>query len=353
MSSGRKAGDQPASSPGRERVRPTLEMVAAAAGVGRGTASRVLSGASNVSPHAVRAVTDAAQRLGYRPNFSARSLVTGRTGLVGLVVNSPASRVFGDPYYALVLAGIHEVLAVAGASLVLALLEDERERDRLLHVTAGRLDGALVVYGHGDRQLVNGLTRAGLPVVYAGRTPVRGPSTLSWVDSDNRDGALQGVRHLVARGRRRIATIAGSPDMAAGWDRLQAWREAMREAGLPAPPSLVAAGDFTEASGEQAMRALLSREPELDAVFVGSDLMAIGAMRALHAVGRRVPDDVAVVGFDDNPAAAGLTPALTTVAQTVSQMGQTMAHALLSLLQGDSEIRQVVLPTQLIVRESS
>jgi DNA-binding LacI/PurR family transcriptional regulator len=127
----------------------------------------------------------------------------------------------------------------------------------------------------------------------------------------------------------------------------------MREADLPAPPSLVAAGDFTEASGEQAMRALLSREPELDAVFVGNDLMAIGAMRALHAVGRRVPDDVAVVGFDDNPAAAGLTPALTTVAQTVSQMGQTMAHALLSLLQGDSEIRQVVLPTRLIVRESS
>lgn len=353
MTQARKAGDVPAPAAGRARPRATLEMVAVAAGVGRGTASRVLNGAPNVSPRAVRAVTDAARRLDYRPNFSARSLVTGRTGLVGLVVDSPASRVFGDPYYALVLAGIHEVLAEADTSLVLALLEDDRERDRLLHVTAGRLDGALVVYGHGDRQLMNGLTKVGVPVVYAGRTPVRGPSTLSWVDSDNLDGGLQAIRHLVARGRKRIATIAGPQDMAAGLDRFQAWRQAMREAGLPTARSLVASGDFTEPSGELAMRTLLSREPKLDAVFVGNDLMAIGAMRALHAAGRRVPDDVAVVGFDDNPAAAGLDPALTTVAQAVPQMGQTMAHALLSLLQGDTQTRQVVMPTQLIVRESS
>ncbi len=346
-------GQPPGSVSGRGRPRATLEMVAAAAGVGRGTASRVLNGAPNVSPQAVRAVTDAARRLDYRPNFSARSLVTGRTGLVGLVVDAPASRVFGDPYYALVLAGIHEVLAVADTSLVLALLEDERERDRLLHVTASRLDGVLVVYGHGDRELVSGLTRLGLPVVYAGRTPVRGTSTLSWVDSDNTDGGLQAVRHLVARGRRRIATIAGPQDMAAGLDRLQAWRTAIQETGRPTPSSLVAAGDFTEASGEQAMRALLDREPDLDAVFVGNDLMAIGAMRALHAAGRQVPDDVAVVGFDDNPAAAGLSPALSTVAQGVPQMGQTMAHALLSLLDGDTETRQVVMPTRLVVRESS
>lgn len=353
MTDGHKDGEPSASPTGRARLRPTLEMVAAAAGVGRGTASRVLNGAPNVSPRAVRAVTEAARKLDYRPNFSARSLVTGRTGLVGLVVDAPASRVFGDPYYALVLDGIHEVLAEADTSLVLALLEDERERDRLLHVTAGRLDGALVVYGHGDRQLVNGFAQVGIPVVYAGRTPVRGPSTLSWVDSDNTDGGLQAVRHLVARGRRRIATIAGPQDMAAGLDRLLAWRQAMSEAGLPTPRSRVASGDFTEPSGEEAMRCLLEREPDLDAVFVGNDLMAIGAMRALHAVGRRVPDDVAVVGFDDNPAAGGLTPALTTVAQSVPQMGRAMARALLSLLHGDTQTHQILLPTTLIVRASS
>jgi DNA-binding LacI/PurR family transcriptional regulator len=338
---------------GPERSRPTLEMVAAAAGVGRGTASRVLNGAPNVSPHAVRAVTDAARRLGYRPNFSARSLVTGRTGLVGLVVDAPASRVFGDPYFALVLAGIHEVLAAADTSLVLALLEDERERNRLLHATAGRLDGVLVVHGHGDHRLVDGLTGLGLPVVYAGRTPVRGTSTLSWVDGDNLDGALQAVRHLVDRGRRGIATITGPQDMAAGLDRLRGWRTAMREAGLPTPPGRVAQGDYTEGSGERAMRALLERDPDLDAVFAANDLMAIGAVRVLQAAGRRVPQDVAVVGFDDNPAAAALTPALTTVAQPVPEMGREMARALLALLQGDTLTHQIVMPTRLIVRESS
>ena len=137
----------------------TLEMVAAAAGVSRGTASRALNGSPNVSPRALEAVQRAARELDYRPNLNARSLVTGRTGLVGLVVNESDERVFSDPYFATVLRGAHDALSQAGAALVLTLVADEVERDRLFDMVAARLDGLLVVYGHGDAMLRTGLAR--------------------------------------------------------------------------------------------------------------------------------------------------------------------------------------------------
>ena len=175
-------------------------MVAAAAGVSRGTASRALNGLPNVSPRALEAVRRAARELDYRPNLNARSLVTGRTGLVGLVVNESDDRVFADPYFATVLRGAHDALSQAGAALVLTLVADERERDRLFDMVAARLDGLVVVYGHGDTMLRTGLRATGAPVVYAGRTPSIGDSDESWVDSDSLHGAMTAVEHLLGRG---------------------------------------------------------------------------------------------------------------------------------------------------------
>src|SRR5471030_1509429 len=179
----------------RRGRRATLEMVAAAAGVSRGTASRALNGAPNVSPRALEAVQRAASDLDYRPNLNARSLVTGRTGLIGLVVNESDDRVFADPYFATVLRGAHDALSQAGAALVLTLVADERERDRLFDMVAARLDGLVVVYGHGDTMLRTGLRATGAPVVYAGRTPSIGDSDESWVDSDSLHGAMTAVEN--------------------------------------------------------------------------------------------------------------------------------------------------------------
>ena len=333
--------------------RPTLEMVAALAGVSRGTASRVLSGATNVSPQAATAVRAAATELRYRPNLSARSLVTGRTGLVGLVVNESNERLFTDPFFAGIARGAHAALAPAGVALVLSLAADEEERDRLIELATTRLDGLLVVHGHGDAALVEALASSGLPAVYAGRTTTPARDDLWWVDSENESGAAEAVTHLVARGRRRIAVITGPEDMAAGVDRLAGWRRALHDAGLDAGDALVEPGTFSTESGQAGMARLLERVPDVDAVFAANDLMAVGAMRTLRDAGRRVPDDVAVVGFDDSETARTSEPRLTSVAQDVERTGYLMAELLLEQVGGASEPRREILPTRLVVRASS
>lgn len=334
-------------------TRPTLELVAERAGVSRGTASRVLSGAPNVSEAAVEAVRRAAAELRYRPNLSARSLVTGRTGLVGLVVNETNERLFSDPYFAGIARGAHTALAAAGVALVLSLAADDDERDRLLELASTRLDGLLVVHGHGDAALVGTLVSSGIPAVYAGRTETASRTDLWWVDSENESGAHEAVTHLTLRGRRRIATITGPDDMRAGVDRVAGWNRALAEAGLTADDDLVEPGLFSLESGYEGMHRLLARVPDLDAVFAANDLMAVGALRALQEAGRRVPDDVAVVGFDDSDAAAGAQPTLTSVSQDIEGAGHLMAELLLAQVSGDAGPRQEILPTHLVVRGSS
>ena len=334
--------------------RPTLEMVAAAAGVSRGTASRVLSGATNVSPAAVEAVHKAASDLRYRPNLSARSLVTGRTGLVGLVVNESNDHLFSDPYFAEVARGAHDALSDADVAMVLTLAGDARERDRLIDLAALRLDGLLVIHGHSDVELVRGIERVHIPAVFSGRVPITGDSTVWYVDADNRGGARAATEHLLARGCRRIATITGPRDMAAGNDRLAGWVDAVTAAGLPSSDDLVAPGDFSTDSGRTAMEQLLKRVPDLDGLYVANDLMAFGAMSVLTESGRTVPGDVAVVGFDDVEAARTSTPSLTTVSQPMADIGRRMAELLLvQLADADHEPVHEVLPTTLVVRDSA
>jgi len=334
--------------------RVTLEMVAAAAGVSRGTASRVLSGSPKVSTSSSAAVRDAARSLGYRPNLSARSLVTGRSGLVGFAVNEDDDRLFADPYFAQLVRGIHDELTGSEHALVLSLVSDSTERSRLLEFAATRLDGLLLAYGHGDPHLADELAAAGASVVFAGRMPFRGPAEhTTWVDSDSVGGSQAGVQHLLERGRRRVVTITGDLRMAAGHDRAEGWRRALERADLPRGDDLTEPGHFREDRARTAMERLLVRHPDLDAVFCANDLSAFGAIAALAAAGRRVPDDVAVVGFDDIPAAATSRPPLTTVRQEVELMGRRMARLLLDRLDGRTEPVQEVLPTSLVVRESS
>lgn len=335
--------------------RPTLEMVAALAGVSRGTASRVLSGATNVSPAAVAAVQKAAAELKYRPNLSARSLVTGRTGLVGLVVNESNDHLFSDPYFAEVARGAHDALSDADVAMVLTLAGDARERDRLIELAALRLDGLLVIHGHSDADLVAGIERVGVPAVFSGRVPLVGESHVWYVDADNRGGARAAAEHLIARGCRRIVTITGPRDMAAGRDRHLGWVDALAAAGVLHDESWEQAGDFSTESGQAAMAALLERVPDLDGVFVANDLMALGAIKVLADAGRSVPDDVALVGFDDVDAARTSTPSLTTVAQPMSDIGRRMAELLLQQLKDGTDDGPVheVLPTTLVVRDSA
>jgi DNA-binding LacI/PurR family transcriptional regulator len=337
----------------RSNGRPTLEAVAARAGVGRGTVSRVINGSSQVSPRAREAVLRAIDELNYVPNRAARSLVTRRTDSIALVVSESEDRVFAEPFFASVVRGVSAQIAGTAIQLWLTMVTSSDDRDRLTrHLTAQPVDGVLLLSLHGGDPLPRMIEESGLPMVLGGRPT--GFTPRNYVDVDNRAGARLAIDHLVERGRRRIATIAGPQDMLAGVARLQGYRDGLRAAGLDGDDELVAYGHFSEADAFGAMQELLARRPDLDAVFTASDPMAFGAMRAITDAGRRIPDDVAVVGFDGSPLARTTHPPLSTVHQPAEAMGREMAQLLLARINGRPvDEPAVILAPELVVRASS
>lgn len=345
--------------------RPTLEQVAAHAGVGRGTVSRVINGSPRVSDRTRAAVQQAITDLGYVPHRAARALATNRTDAIALVVPEPEHRLFAEPFFSGIIRGVSAVLADTDIQLLLTLIRTPKERARFAqYATSNRVDGILLISVHGRDPLPDQLAAAGIPVVMTGRRSAH--ETVPYVDCDNTGGAQLAVEHLLGRGRATVATITGPADMYVAQCRLDGYREALRATGRAVEDDLVARGDFTEASGYHAMRLLLERRPHLDAVFCASDLMAVGARRALREMGRRVPHDVALVGFEDSQLARHLDPPLTSVDQPTEKMGRAMTRALLAeigTVAGDGEADgyaareqarpRLVLPTELVRRSSS
>ena len=342
----------------RSAGRPTLDAVAARAGVGRGTVSRVVNGSPQVSRAAKAAVEQAIAELGYVPNRAARALVTQRTDSVALVVSESEARVFGEPFFAAIIRGISGGLSDTPLQLWLAMAQSATERQRVnQHLTLQHVDGVLLLSLHDDDPLPSWLHDRGVPAVLGGRSAgmlATGSAPLSFVDVDNVGGARLAVEHLVANGRRTVGVIAGPQDMGAGLARLDGYRQAVLAAGLTPDEDLVAYGDFSEESGAAAVRELLARRPDLDAVFAASDLMACGALRVLKDSGRRVPEHVAVVGFEDSVLARQTDPPLTTVYQPVEEMGREMAKLLIDRIKGDAdETASVLLDTHLVRRASA
>ncbi len=345
----------------RSAGRPTLDEVAALAGVGRGTVSRVVNGSPQVSPAAREAVERAIAELGYVPNRAARALVTQRTDSVALVVSESGERVFGEPFFAAIIRGISAGLSETPLQLWLAMAQSTAERQRVAqHLTRQHVDGALLLSLHDDDPLPGLLRERGIPMVLGGRPagmlagdPLSGAAGEVYVDVDNEGGARLAVGHLVDIGRRTVGVIAGPQDMAVGVTRLSGYRLALHDAGLPVDPRLIGYGDFSEESGALAVRELLARRPDLDGIFAASDLMASGALRVLREAGRRVPEDVAVVGFEDSVVARQTDPPLTTVYQPVERMGREMARLLVDRILGGIEPGQVLLDTHLVHRASA
>ena len=351
-------------------VAPTLEDVARVAGVSRATVSRVVNGASNVSSDMRRVVDDAIAAVGYVPNKAARQLITGRSGTIALVMSimpepsadgSPRDvadsgaegspdRVFGDPFFGRVVSGVLGFLRPRLLHPLLMLAEDHESRAQVLdHVRQGAADGALVVSIDPADPLPGLLVEAALPAVFFARPERSLP--VSYVDLAHQDGGAIAAQHLLARGRRRVVAIAGPLALHAGRARLDGFRDTMARHGVAYVPYAV--GNFTQASGERAMRELLEREPQLDAVFASNDLMAVGALHVLRESGRRVPEDVAVIGFDDSSAASSARPRLTTVRQPVEEMAAGMARLLLEQLDDPRAApRALLFDSELVVRAS-
>lgn len=334
----------------RVSPRPTLDEVAARAGVGRGTVSRVINGGEQVSPRAKAAVERAIAELGYVPNRAARSLVTRRSDSVALVVSESEERFFAEPFFAQIVRGVSQAVAATDLQLLLMMAHSEAQHRKLEHyLAAHHVDGVLLLSLHGDDPLPARLEKAGIPTVLCGRRI--GRQRLSYVDADNAGGAKEAVEHMIRTGRRRIATICGPQDMHVGVARLDGYHTAMRDAGLE---PIVASGDFSENSGVDAAERLLAEHSDLDAVFAASDPMAAGALQVLKAHGRRVPDDVALIGFDDSAIAEHTTPPLTSVHQPIEAMGQEMIRLLRDRISGASpRDSSIILETKLVVRASS
>jgi RNA polymerase sigma factor (sigma-70 family) len=257
------------------------------------------------------------------------------------------------PFVANVLGGANAACVATDLQLVPLYTRSEQQRERAMHYMSNRhVDGVLLLSLRDDDPMPAALTEAGIRLVTLGR-PLSGPA-VDYVDADNLGGSALAVRHLVATGRRCLACVAGPLDVSAGIDRLRGFVDATRAAEMPAAADRVAYGDFTEAGGYRAMKLLLERTPEIDGVFVASDLMCLGALQALREVGRKVPDDVAAVGFDDLPLASSANPPLTTVRQPIRMLGQAMVRSLLHRMSDPrGEPTPIILPTELVVRSSA
>jgi len=344
---------------GRSGGRPTLEEVAARAGVGRGTVSRVINGSPRVSDATRAAVEAAVAELGYVPNTAARALAANRTDAIALVVPEPETRFFAEPYFSDMLRGVGAELAETEMQLLLIFAGSDRERQRLAqYLAAHRVDGVLLVSVHADDPLPDLLAQLEIPAVISG--PRSDLETLPSVDSDNYGGGRSAVEHLINRGRSTIATITGRLDVYGAQRRIEGYREALLDAGRAVDERLIVSGDFTEEGGRRAMTELLARFPHLDAVFAESDVMAAGARQVLREEGRRIPDDVALVGYDDSAIARHMDPPLTSVRQPIVEMGRAMIDLLLGeiadrrpAVSRGLERRQLVLPTELVTRHSS
>ncbi|WP_405015058.1 LacI family DNA-binding transcriptional regulator [Kitasatospora sp. NBC_01539] len=331
------------------RRMPTLDEVAERAGVSRTAASRAINNGPNVSRAKREAVERAVRELGYVPNPTARALATRKVGAVVLAASSDEAGLFADPFFAEVVVGVCAALDQSDLELILLLANTPRGRERLLHmVRSRRADGIMLMALHGDDPLGKLGEASGIPVVYGG-LPMTGEPRW-YVDADNRGGARLAAEHFARSGRRRPVMITGQVDQRVSVAREQGFAEGLILADIPLLD--VASGDFREEGGAEAMEQLLDAHPQLDAVFTASDGMAIGALQTLRRRGRRVPEDVAVIGFNDLASARLTSPPLTTVYQPVRALGHEMARMLVGAIDG-KDPSPLILPTRLTVRESA
>lgn len=328
----------------------TIRDVAREAGVSIATISRLFNGSARVSDDTSRRVREVAERMGYWPNGAARSLITKRTHALGVLLPD----LYGD-FFSEVIRGIDLTARREGFHLVVSSSHaDAGELLAALQTMRGRIDGLIAMAPDLESPSAFDQSARQFPIVLI--NPGFDSAACASVATDNLSGARDVVRHLAKLGHREIAFIAGPETNRDAEQRLQGYRSALRELGLPASPGLEARGTFTESSGDAAARDLFTRVPRPTAIFAANDSMAVGAMNALRTLGLRVPDDVAVAGFDDIAIASYLSPRLTTVRVEASRLGERAAQLLMEAVRRRSETTVAaheVLPTSLVVRESS
>lgn len=326
--------------------RPTIHDVARAAGVSKSTVSRVLNKRGYASPQTVANVERAIAELNYVPHASARGLVSQHTRTVGLAVND-LSTLFVPP----LLSGIESTVRAAGYNLLIAAVGHLTESGSNLPLGPHNTDGLIAFADcYSDHQLARFYER-NYPVVLLHRLPPPGVE-FPYFNIENELATRTLIEHLVqAHDRRRIVFLRGPEDQQDAVEREEGYRRALQENGLPFDPALIAGGGFNADLAESAVHSLLAGAVAFDAIFAGDDDAAVGAIRALKERGVRVPEEVAVVGFDDDYRAADIDPPLTTVRVPFEEMGQEAARAMIGYVEKGSALSKV-LSTEVVIRES-
>ena len=330
----------------------TLDQVSNGAGISRVTTSRTTAGSRRVTVHSRQGVEDAFQELDYEPAPVLREPMLACHS-VAVVITESTTKLFGDPFFSPLLKGIYT--ALAERSLLLVMLAPQSPKDQELttgYLLAHHVDGVILASLHGDNPLPQTLRQNNIPVVVCGRPP-RALKT-SCVDSDNRQGGALAVNHLLSLGRRRVAIISGNLDMPSAVDRLNGYRDALTANGIELDPTLEEVADYLPHRAHMAMERLLLNHPDVDGVFCASDLMGAAAVRVLHQARKRIPEDVAVIGFDDSPTASATRPQLSSIRQPIEELGHEAVNVLIREMQEPGEApRQVIFATELVIREST
>lgn len=334
------------------RRKSTSADVAHLAGVSRATVSYILNNAPNfhVSEETRQRVLEAARQLDYHPNAAARSLVQQQTHVMGFVLCQSPERLSKDAFLPAFIMGITSIASAAGYKLLLEAVEDITRPDTYMGLVNGsHIDGIILSGPRSDDQQLSQLSASNFPIVLIGRLP---GTDLPYIDVDNVGAAQNAVEHLISLGHQRIACITSSPlEYTASADRLRGYQQALESHGLPFDQEFVCLGDHWEA-GYAAMCSLLALPKPPSAVFVASDIVALGALRAVKSAGLQVPQDIAIVGFDDIPLAEHISPPLTTVRVPAQELGSAAARMLLDIIETGQRPASMLLKTELIVRES-
>jgi LacI family transcriptional regulator len=334
---------------GHDEMALTLEDIARYAGVSRATVSRVINGEENVREQTREHVLEVIHQNNFQPNLAARSLAAGKTNVLGLIIPAGVSAIFSDPYFPFLIQSVSTACNTRDYSIMLWLAEPEFERRMMRQILhSGLLDGVIVSSMIMEDPIVQALHDSNKPFILFGRHP---RLDVNYLDAENVRGGREATLHLLRLGHKRVAAITGPQNMIAGYDRFEGYRKALEERNITFRPELVVEGDFSETSAYVAVQRLLPAKPT--AIFVASDTMAEGALHALRDAGLRVPQDIAIVGYDDMPHASRTTPPLTTIRQPTVQMGALAVDTLIDIIHNPgAHKRHVVLPVELVIRES-
>lgn len=331
--------------------RLTLEKIAELAGVSRSTASRVLRNHGSVSQRARERVLQVVQETGFQPNAAARSLAGHHTNIIGLFITEVSRHIFNDPYFGRLIEGVTQAANQLDQTLTLFLLHEEEDAASVTArvVKNPFVDGVLISNTAKDNPVVPQLLEHNMPFVVVGR---HDDPSISYVDADNLGGAHTAVTYLIRQGYQRIGTLTGTMTNYSAIDRLQGYKDALRSRGRSVDQRLIHLGEFSSASGYHGTKKLLDNN--VDAIFAASDAIALGAMDAINEAGLRVPDDVAIVGFDDLSFAAKMSPPLTTVRQSIGRSTRMAVSILLDIVANrDTSPHRISLPTEMVVRAST